>query len=88
MNDDPSPADAARAMNTTLLRQQRRAGRFGRTVPAPDERFETLGYAVDPDAVAGAIVERLLAGRTWRLPRRDECHLDPALGARGDIRRD
>ena len=75
-------------MNTTLLRQQRRAGRFGRTVTAPDERFETLGYTVDPEAVAGAIVERMLAGRTWRLQRRDECRLDPSMGGRGDIRRD
>jgi len=68
-------------MNTTLQHQQR-AGRFGRAVPgddaqaaevaadAPDERFETLGYAIDPDAVADAIVERLLAGRTLRLPPR------------------
>ena len=26
--------------------------------------FETAGYVVDPDAVASAIISRLLAGRT------------------------
>jgi hypothetical protein len=28
------------------------------------ERVAALGYRVDPDAVAGAIIDRLLAGRT------------------------
>jgi len=68
-------------MDTTLDHQLRK-GRFGRAVTSddaraagsaadgPDERFETLGYAVDARAVADAIVERLLAGRTLRLPPR------------------
>jgi hypothetical protein len=34
----------------------------------PDEGFETAAYEVDADAVADAIIARLLAGRT--LPRR------------------
>jgi hypothetical protein len=34
-----------------------------------DERFETAGYEIDPDAVADAILSRLLAGRTLA-PRR------------------
>ena len=29
------------------------------------ERAEALGYVIDPDAVAAAIVDRLLAGRTF-----------------------
>jgi len=81
MSGDRSPADADLAMNTTLDHQQRK-GRFGRAVTSddaraagaaadgPDERFTTLDYVVDPTAVADAIVERLLAGRTLRLPSR------------------
>jgi hypothetical protein len=34
------------------------------------DRVEALGYEVDADAVAGAIIDRLLAGRT--LPRGDD----------------
>jgi hypothetical protein len=34
------------------------------------ERLETLGYEVDADAVAEAIIDRLLAGRT--LPARSD----------------
>jgi hypothetical protein len=80
MQDDSKPADVALAM-TTLLRYQQRAGRFGRAVPSEDpetdetrtamaetERTEAVAYAVDPDAVAAAIVTRLLAGRTLTLP--------------------
>jgi ATP-dependent helicase YprA (DUF1998 family) len=73
MNRDSKRADAARTM-TTLLRHQQRAGRFGRElrgddVETYDDREEpvSLGYVVDPDAVAAAIVERLVAGRTLRL---------------------
>jgi len=29
-----------------------------------DEAFETGGYEIDADAVAGAIIARLMAGRT------------------------
>jgi hypothetical protein len=79
MDRDRTPADAADAMKT-LLRHQQRAGRFGREVPSEeaqmgdvrttmendDDRFETFGYVVDADAVADAIVSRLLAGRTLR----------------------
>ena len=64
---------------TTLLRYQQRAGRFGRelrgdevetyeTTPAMEtdddrESAQVLGYVVDADAVAAAIVDRLLVGR-------------------------
>jgi hypothetical protein len=81
MERDPKPADAAPAM-TTLLRHQR-AGRFGRAVPTEgvetdeartamtrgEERSQYAGYEVDADAVAEAIVARLLAGRTLAPPR-------------------
>jgi hypothetical protein len=77
MDHDPTPADAAHDM-TTVLRYHQRVGRFGREVRGddvqmPDPRtemetdgagFETAGYVVDPDAVASAIISRLLAGRT------------------------
>jgi hypothetical protein len=78
MDRDARPADAAHAM-TTVLRYQR-DGRFGRALrgeepqradvtatidaDAARERSETAGYAIDAHAVAAAIVERLLAGRT------------------------
>jgi hypothetical protein len=60
---------------TTLLRYQKRAGRFGREIRSEDseldaaiERSELAGYVVDADAVAAAIVERLLAGGALRPP--------------------
>jgi len=74
MHRRAKPADAADAM-TTMLRNQQRAGRFGREVrgdevqtenTAGGERFATVGYVIDPDAVAAAIVDRLVAGRTIR----------------------
>jgi hypothetical protein len=85
MDHDPKPADAALAM-TTLLRYQQRAGRFGRAVPSEDvesyeprtpmttddERSTTAGYVVDADAVAEAIIARLLAGRTLATPPKTE----------------
>ena len=56
-------------------------GRFGRALPAEEvhvadarttsnqdgeqERIDVVRYEVDPDAVARAILERLVAGRTW-----------------------
>ena len=56
-------------------------GRFGRALPAEEvhvadprttsnqdgeqERIDAVRYEVDPDAVARAILERLMAGRTW-----------------------
>ena len=64
---------------TMVLPQQQRAGRFGREVRSGDvptddapvtggdgreEPVRTIDYEVDAQAVAGAIVERLLAGRT------------------------
>ena len=81
MGRDPKRADAAHAM-TTLLRYQQRAGRFGRAVPSEDvEPFETrtpmpkdeeastiAGYVIDADAVAEAILARLVAGRTLAPP--------------------
>jgi hypothetical protein len=73
------PADAAHAM-TTALEQQQRVGRFGREIRGEDvhmddpmtrmetddagDHFDTAGYVIDVDAVAAAIVDRLLAGRT------------------------
>ena len=36
-----------------------------------EERFDTAGYEIDPDAVASAIVSRLLAGRTLQPAPRD-----------------
>ena len=81
MDHDPKRADAAHAM-TTLLRYQQRAGRFGRAVtsedvesyetgtamPKDDEPSATAGYVIDADALAEAIVARLLAGRTLQPP--------------------
>ena len=69
MRPAPDAADAARAM-TTAIRHHRQDGtrRFERE-PAPPA--ELPRYEVDADAVAAAIVERLLAGRTLRLPPRD-----------------
>jgi hypothetical protein len=68
MKRDRGRADAARVM-TTVLSSQQRAGRFAREpdnidAAAVDRGFETAGYVVDPHAVADAIVERLIAGRT------------------------
>jgi len=37
-----------------------------------EERFERARYEIDPDAVADAIVARLLAGRTLAPPRGDD----------------
>jgi hypothetical protein len=77
MADAWNSADAARAMRTMTRHEQADAGsrrRFGRhdtTDEALDERVETLGYTIDTDAVAAAIVDRLLAGRTLR-PRADD----------------
>ncbi|HZB76875.1 MAG TPA: hypothetical protein VE526_11670 [Solirubrobacteraceae bacterium] len=44
-----------------------------RTTMDPDgehERVDLVRYQVDPDAVAAAILERLVAGRTLRIGRR------------------
>jgi hypothetical protein len=84
MDRDSKRADAGHTM-TTLLRYQQRAGRFGREFRGDDaetfeartametdddrEKLSTVGYVVDPDAVAAAIVDRLLAGRTIAPPR-------------------
>jgi hypothetical protein len=82
MDRDSKRADAAHAM-TTLLRYQQRAGRFGRTMPSEDvEPYETgtpmpndeepalsAGYVIDADAVAEAIIARLVAGRTIAPPK-------------------
>jgi hypothetical protein len=70
MDAGAKPADAAHAM-TTMLRDQQRAGRFGRKVRGAEvqtndarERKERVDNVIDPDAVAAAIIERLVAGRT------------------------
>ena len=72
MSRERPAADAGVAMTTALL-LQRKTGRFGRDVeaePAGDQPSEVVGYEVDPEAVAAALLERLVAGRTLRLPRR------------------
>jgi hypothetical protein len=76
MSRERARADAGDAMTTALLLKQR-AGRFGRAIrPENDpatpegERPEPLGYVIDAEAVAAAIVERLVAGRTIPSPRR------------------
>jgi hypothetical protein len=64
-----------------------REGRFGRVPPTDDvpladarttmepdgeqQRVDLVRYEVDPDAVAAAILARLVAGRTLRLRRDD-----------------
>ena len=77
MDQDPTAADAAHAMQTALRHNQRQ-GRFGREVRSTDgqttdartamqqesERFARFEYEIDADAVAAAIVSRLLAGGT------------------------
>ena len=66
---------------TTLLLNRQRAGRFGREsrgddafttteTDGGDEPRRAIAYVVDPETVAAAIVERLIAGRTIRPPRR------------------
>ena len=81
MDQDPRPADAAHAMQTAL-RLHTRQGRFGRDVRGADgptddarmamqteeARFERLGYEIDADAVAAAIVSRLMAGGALASP--------------------
>ena len=68
---------------TTLLRYQQRTGRFGRAVPSeyvethgtgmptPEDEEPSLpaGYVIDADAVAEAIIDRLVAGRTLKTRR-------------------
>jgi hypothetical protein len=71
----PNGADGARAMNTALLHpaQVARRGRFGRDVPTspplddlqhPPGHEQTEVYVIDANAVAEAILARLIAGRT------------------------
>ncbi len=54
--DDGPMADARTTMHTDRAR----------------ERFDTAGYEIDADAVADAIVCRLLAGRTFAPPPGDD----------------
>jgi hypothetical protein len=49
----PAAADVSMADARTTMQTDRAEGRFA-----------TAGYEIDTDAVAGAIVDRLLAGRT------------------------
>jgi hypothetical protein len=72
MRDASRAADAARAMQTLIRHDtntQMPRGRFGRpdVTTVETDRFVTLGYRIDPDAVAAAIVERLIAGRALRV---------------------
>jgi hypothetical protein len=74
MRDAARRADAARAMQT-LTRHDTHTpaarGRFGRTLPdvktTDADRIVALSYRIDPDAVAAAIVDRLVAGRALRV---------------------
>jgi hypothetical protein len=73
MDRDSKRADAAHTM-TTLLRYQQRAGRFGRELRGDEvetyedrESVPAVSYVVDADAVAAALVDRLLAGRALML---------------------
>jgi hypothetical protein len=84
MSHDERDADAALAMTTVLRYQQRagRFGRDVRGVDevqmddartametdCDDDCRRTAGYVIDAHAVAAAIVERLLAGRTLKPP--------------------
>jgi hypothetical protein len=54
--DDVQMADARTTMQTDRV----------------EERFESAKYEIDADAVAGAILSRLLAGRTLAPPRADD----------------
>jgi hypothetical protein len=49
----PAPDDVQMADARTTMQTDR-----------AEERFETAGYEIDPNAVADAILSRLLAGRT------------------------
>jgi hypothetical protein len=83
MGGAANPADGAR-MTTEVRHHQKRAGRFGREFRGDDvqiadartdmdtDRSQTAGYAIDADAVAAAIIDRLLAGGT--LPRPPRTH--------------
>jgi hypothetical protein len=58
----PAPADDVQMADARTTMQTDRA----------EGRFETAGYEIDADAVADAIVSRLLAGRTLAPRRGDE----------------
>lgn len=67
IGDPAERADALRAMTTAIREHQQRrdtAGRFERAERAPNEALPA--YEVDAEAVAQAIVDRLLSGGTWR----------------------
>ena len=80
MGDAANPADAARM--TTVVRHQKRAGRFGREFRGDEvqiadartdmdtDRSQTAGYAIDANAVAAAIIDRLFAGGARSRPPR------------------
>ena len=65
-------ADAVRVMKTatrTPAGEESARTRFARRAPQrPDEPVEILAYAIDPEAVAAALADRLLAGRALRVP--------------------
>jgi hypothetical protein len=57
----PAPADVQMADARTTMQTDR-----------AEARIETAGYEIDADAVADAILSRLLAGRTLAPPRAGE----------------
>jgi hypothetical protein len=65
-------ADAVRVMKTatrTAAGQEPARTRFARRAPQrPDEPVEIPVYAIDAEAVAAALADRLLAGRALRVP--------------------
>ena len=65
-------ADDPRVMKTatrTPVGEEPARTRFARRAPQrPDESVEILAYAIDAEAVAAVLADRLLAGRALRVP--------------------
>ena len=70
IGDPAPPADAVRTMTTAFKDQQKTetTGRRFEREGVADVSHASFGYQVDPDAVAEAIVGRLVAGGIWHLP--------------------
>jgi hypothetical protein len=72
MGRPPGGADDVRVMKTatrTPVGEEPARTRFARRAPQrPDESVEILAYAIDAEAVAAVLADRLLAGRALRVP--------------------